>query len=264
MTIQACAEIVRRGDPDRFLAAMAAPPAARAVLFPLYAFNVEIARAPWVTTEPLIAQMRLQWWRDALAEIATRGVVRRHEVVTPLAQVIDAPAAAVLDNAVTARLWDVEGEAFADAAALWAHLEATGGGLMWTAARLLGAAAGDEAAVRAIARAGALANWFLAIPALEAKARRPLPDGRPQAVAALAREALGGLREARSGRAGRVGRVARVGRATRPATLAAWRARPLLRQAARDPLAVVEGRLAQSEFARRAGLVRARWLSGWP
>ena len=70
MTLAACAEMVRRGDPDRFLSAMTAPPDARAKLFPLYAFNLEVARAPWVTQEPMIAEMRLQFWRDALEEIA--------------------------------------------------------------------------------------------------------------------------------------------------------------------------------------------------
>ena len=69
MSLQACADLVQRGDPDRFAAAMAAPVAARKVLFPLYAFNLEVARAPWVTEEPMIAEMRLQWWRDALGEI---------------------------------------------------------------------------------------------------------------------------------------------------------------------------------------------------
>ncbi len=42
--VNACAAIVQRGDPDRFMATMAAPVAARRVLFPLYALNVEIAR----------------------------------------------------------------------------------------------------------------------------------------------------------------------------------------------------------------------------
>ncbi|MCB1311397.1 MAG: squalene/phytoene synthase family protein, partial [Sedimentitalea sp.] len=64
--LDACAGLVQRGDLERFMATMAAPVAARRVLFPLYAFNLEVARAPWVTQEPVIAEMRLQWWRDAL------------------------------------------------------------------------------------------------------------------------------------------------------------------------------------------------------
>ena len=71
MTLSACAELVRRGDPDRFLVAMAAPSEARARLLPLYAFNLDIARAPWASTDPNIALMRLQFWRDTLAEIAS-------------------------------------------------------------------------------------------------------------------------------------------------------------------------------------------------
>ncbi|MGB3250003.1 MAG: squalene/phytoene synthase family protein, partial [Tabrizicola sp.] len=71
MTVAACAGLVQRGDPDRFRAVMAAPVEARAQLFPLYAFNLEVARAPWVTQEPLIAEMRLQWWRDVVENAAS-------------------------------------------------------------------------------------------------------------------------------------------------------------------------------------------------
>ena len=86
MSVAACAALVERGDPDRFMAVMAAPVALRVRLFPLYAFNLEIARAPWVTTQPMIAEMRLQWWRDVVAEPAPRA----HEVVGPLHGVIQA------------------------------------------------------------------------------------------------------------------------------------------------------------------------------
>ncbi|MFP4274898.1 MAG: squalene/phytoene synthase family protein, partial [Paracoccaceae bacterium] len=112
--IAACALIVQRGDPARFRATMAAPPAARRVLFPLYAFNIEVARAPWVTAEPMIAEMRLQWWRDALEEIASGGPVRRHEVATPLAEVLDAQGARLLDALVDARRADIARAPFDD------------------------------------------------------------------------------------------------------------------------------------------------------
>ena len=79
MTLNACAELVRQGDPDRFLATMAATPEARAKLFPLYAFNLEVAKAPWVTREPMIAQMRLQWWQDIVTEVVEGKPPRAHE-----------------------------------------------------------------------------------------------------------------------------------------------------------------------------------------
>src|SRR6056297_862931 len=148
MSLQACAEIVERGDPDRFLATMAAPPGARGVLFPLYAFNIEVSRAPWVTEEPMIAEMRLQWWRDALDEIAAGGPVRSHEVTLELARVLDAPAARALDRTVAARRWDIYKDPFEDAAHFEDYLDATAAELMWQAVRLLGGPVEAEHHVR--------------------------------------------------------------------------------------------------------------------
>jgi phytoene/squalene synthetase len=111
---QACAALTERGDPDRFAATMALPVGVRARLFPLWAFNIEVARAPWVSTEPLIAQMRLQWWHDALEEIAADGFVRRHEVVTPLALWLTPEQARRLQALVAARHSDTETTPFAE------------------------------------------------------------------------------------------------------------------------------------------------------
>jgi len=46
MSFDACAALVAKGDPDRFLSAMTAPVALRGRLLTLYAFNLEVARAP--------------------------------------------------------------------------------------------------------------------------------------------------------------------------------------------------------------------------
>lgn len=255
-----CAELVERGDPDRFLATMAAPGAARARLFPLYAFNLEVARAPWVTQEPMIAAMRLQFWTDTLEEIGAGAPSRPHEVAGPLATVLRGASAPLpellvpLQALVAARHWDIDGAPFADAAAFRAHLDATGAGLMWVAARLLGAPGSCEEMVRAAGRASALANWLMAVPALEAAGRVPLVDGRPEAVAALAREGLAELALARRDRAW-------LPAAARPALLPGWRAQGILRMAARAPGGVGRGDLRQSEFVRRGSLL-LRALSG--
>ena len=60
---------------------MLAPAAARPGLFALYAFNLEMARAPWVASEPALAAIRLAWWREALDEIYDGRPPRRHAVV---------------------------------------------------------------------------------------------------------------------------------------------------------------------------------------
>ncbi|MGC9420111.1 MAG: squalene/phytoene synthase family protein [Rhodovulum sp.] len=247
MSLEACAEIVRRGDPDRFLAAMAAPVTARVRLMPLYAFNVEVARAPWLTEEPMIAEMRLQWWRDVLEEIAAGASVRRHEVATPLAAVLGSADARLLDGLVAARRWDAYREPFVDPAALEAHIAATFGTLMWVSANVLGAVQG-ECALRDLGFAQGVAAWLVAVPELEARGRVPLVDGRPAAVSAFARRGLDHLR--------RAGAMAeRIPFEAWPAARAAWQTGTLLRKAAADPRRVAEGRLGSSEFRRRAGLL---------
>ncbi len=250
MSLDACARLVERGDPDRFRALLAAPVAARPVLLPLYAFNLEVSRAPWITQEPMIAEMRLQWWRDALEEIASGGPVRRHEVVTPLAEVLDAPAAARLDAAVAARRWDAYRDPFEDAAAFEAYLRDTYGALFWVGARALGAAAAAEAMVLQAGRAAGLAAYLLAIPELEARGRRPLVDGRAEAVSALARSGLADLAAARLARRS-------LARPARAALLPGWRAPVLLARAAAEPGRVASGDLAESEARKRAGLILA-------
>ena len=84
------ADEVRRGDPDRWRAAMLAPAAVRPGLFALYAFNLEVARAPWLAAEPALAAIRLAWWREALDEIYDHRAPRRHPVVGELASAVAA------------------------------------------------------------------------------------------------------------------------------------------------------------------------------
>lgn len=258
MSIEACAAIVERGDPDRFLAVMATPVAARARLFPIYAFNLEVARAPWVTAEPLIAEMRLQWWRDAVAAIAAGGPLPGHEVVGPLAGVIHeagllpGPFNAIIE----ARRWDIGGAGFATASDLWAHLDATAGNLLWLAARALNAPEAAEAVVRDMASAEGLARWFLAVPELAARGRDPLPDTARSEITDLARMGLARIERARAARN-------QVTGAACSALLVCWRAEPILRRAAADPDRVASGGLMGSEFARRAGLLWRGMTGRW-
>ena len=248
----ACAALVRRGDPDRFLATMAAPLAARAVLFPLYAFNLEVARAPWVSAEPMIAEMRLQWWRDAVAEIAAGKPVRRHEVTTPLAAVAGAPLVADLDEFISVRRWDIYRDPFEDQAHFDRYLDRGAGTLMVVSARALGP--GDETVLRDFGYAAGVAGWLRAVPDLVARKRIPLVDGSDDGIRALAGAALVRLRRARAGRH-------LVSKAAAPALLAGWQAGRILDQALRDPSRVAAGRLGHSEAGKRLALM-ARAASG--
>lgn len=249
--LTACAQIVERADPLRYRSAMAAPVAARRVLFPLYAFNIEVARAPWVTQETMIAEMRLQWWRDVCEEIEGRKPVRRHEVATPLATAIRPEDAALLDALVAARRWDIYRDAFEDAAHFDQYIDQTAGNLMWVAARALGQA--DEAVVRDAAYGAGVAAWLQAIPQLVEQGRVPLLDGTDAGVTALARKALGKLRKAR-------GQRGKVGADARPALLSIGAAEKVLRAAADSPSRVADGALPPLDhFALSWRAVSGRW-----
>ncbi|WP_415920763.1 squalene/phytoene synthase family protein [Tateyamaria sp. SN6-1] len=227
----ACARIVERSDPLRFRTVMAAPVASRAPLFALYAFNIEVARAPWVTQEPMIAEMRLQWWRDALEEISTGAAVRTHEVTTPLAAVLAQGTAAMLDRLVAARRWDIYRDAFEDQAHMDAYIDETSGHLMWAAARTLGAPEGVEEPVRDLAYTAGIAAFLRAVPALVDAGRIPLLDGTDAGLRALADRAL-----ARCARP-------KIPKNARAALWPAIGAKATLRQVIKDPAAVGEGRL---------------------
>ena len=257
MTINACASLVERGDPDRFAATMAAPPKARETLFPLYAFNIEVARAPWVTAEPLIAEMRLQWWRDVVAAPAS-GAALAHEVAGPLHHVIHSKNLPVqtLDRLIAARRRDIGQNPFTTQSDLTDYLEDTGAALMWLAAISLNAPDTAEQTARNAGWATALASYFRAVPDLAARGRVPLPDASPKAVATLAQLGLSRFDTAHKNRAS-------IPQNAAPALFPAWQTRALLTLAAKDPAAVPEGRLQQSEFARRGGLAWRSLTGRW-
>jgi phytoene synthase len=135
------AALVRRHDPDRFLTALFAPPEKRDALLALYAFNHELARAREVASEPPLALIRLQWWREVV-----EGKPKRHEVATPLSRAI---ADGTLQSSdllpvIEARETEVYGD-FETVSDWRAWLLAGAGGLAVAAASGLGAPAPEAA-----------------------------------------------------------------------------------------------------------------------
>lgn len=250
MTAEACAELVSRGDPERWRAAMAAPPEARPGLMALYAFNLEIARAPWVASEEMLAEIRLRWWTDAIAEIYAGETPRRHEVTEPLAETIRAAELpqALFEQTIAARLFDAHAAPHPDAAAAWDHVDRTAGNLMELAARHLGADAAAVAVVREFARGAGMAALLRARPEMAARNRDPLPQGAD--VAAMTAEARAAIARARARRSD-------VPAAVLPALLPGWLADVRLAQAARGEDMEV------SEFSARGRLLWTAMTGRW-
>jgi phytoene synthase len=134
LTKDPVAALVRRHDPDRFLTALFAPPELRHALLTLYAFDHELARAIEVTSEPHLALIRLQWWRDLV-----EGARRRHEVATPLAALLDAGRLAPDSLLPIIDAYEIEVQPSIESLQEWRNwLLAGAGGIAVAAGKLLG------------------------------------------------------------------------------------------------------------------------------
>ncbi len=172
--MSAIAQLVRRADPDRYLSALFAPADKRELLLALYAFNVEIARVADTVREPMMGEIRLEWWRETLAG-ARQGMPRNHDVaraLTLLLASVDLPPE-LFEAMIAARVFDASSEAFAGRAAVEAYCDATSGNLMRLAARILGGEA--EAAAREAGIAYALAGILRSLPHHAARHKLFLP-----------------------------------------------------------------------------------------
>lgn len=172
-TLSYCAEQVRRLDPDRYYCTLFAPAARREALFALYAFNAEVARARESVSEPALGQIRLQWWREAIAGIYERAPPR-HQVVTALAGAVAGGALARhdFDRLIDARERDFDDAPPESLAALEDYAEGTSAALVALALSALGVA-GDapRAAGRHVGIAWALSGLLRAVP-FHARSRR--------------------------------------------------------------------------------------------
>ncbi len=244
MSIEACAELVKQADPVRFRAAMTAPPDKRAGLFALYAFNVEMSRIPWSVAEPMLAGIRLQYWRDQLATAYQGQAVDPHPVMSELARQIPKGTWQQddLQDLITARLWDVEATPFADQSAFDTYLRQTGGQIMVLGMQHLDPAFDAANAARDFGQAAALAAFLTALPRFAALGRAPLSDDTPQTLRKLATDALNSLNVA--------GKSLRESRLM-PALLCASEARPILKRIRKNPSLVLQGDLERSDFHQR-------------
>ncbi len=156
--------LLRRHDRDRFLATLCAPAARQPALWALLGFNYEIARVREVVSEPVLGQIRLQWWRDALDEIYAGKKPRRHEVVEPLAEALLGCGLdrTLLDGMIDAREQDLAGEPPPDLAALETYLAATSSNLLQAQLAVLGVEA--SAAARHVGIAWGLVGLIRALP----------------------------------------------------------------------------------------------------
>ena len=104
-------DLVRDADRERFLGALFAPEPQRSGLLALLAFDHELARSRSVTKEPMLARIRLEWWREAMAEAAGSGKRRAQPIVEVLVETIRRHGLALegMVDLIDAREEEIEG-----------------------------------------------------------------------------------------------------------------------------------------------------------
>jgi phytoene synthase len=142
-------DAVRRSDPDRWLASRFIGDVGRRTdVMALYAFDHVLARVPHQVPEPLMGEIRLTWWREALDEVYGSGPVRAHPAALALADAVRRRglARAPLDALVEARFGDLDPQPFVNAEAAVIHADQTAGALVQAAVQALGGPANFHAA----------------------------------------------------------------------------------------------------------------------
>jgi len=263
---------LRRVDYDRYLCALFASPGPRAGMIALYAFSHEVAKISEVVSEPMLGEIRLQWWREAIDGIYD-GVARRHDAVEALAEGVarfDWPRTA-FDTLIEARAADLAVTPAETLAALESYADATSGVLQALSLRALDPAAGEAAlgAAHAAGIAWALTGLLRAVPFHARRGRISMPAdlladagvsrdalaaGRPgeglrEVARAVANAARGHLENARAGR---------VIRRALPALLPARLVGGYLDRLAAADYDLFAPRAEPTPFAKQARLMVAR------
>ena len=186
---------VRSGDYDRFLAIQLAPATARAGLYAVTAFHIELARIAQVVSEPLMGHIRLAWWREALEEIEAGKSPRNHPVVLGIAGLYSTYPDIFpwLHKAIAARAADMDTSLIAQESAWQAYCDDTAGALHMAWALLLGVDKAHHETIITQARAYAFVGLVRAIPFMHQQGWLRFPHSRMNAAGIISLEPSDGL-----------------------------------------------------------------------
>lgn len=162
-----CLALLREGDRDRYLCALLTPKSHRGAITALYAFNMEIARIRDIVTEPMMGEVRLQWWNDVIAG-PSGAAAAGHPVAMALLKAIDDHALPreTLINMIEARQFDLYDDPMPDRNTFEGYAGETASALIQLCARVLDAR-GNAAPADAAGHAGAaqlIAGSLLLLP----------------------------------------------------------------------------------------------------
>jgi phytoene synthase len=273
------AAAARTSEPDRYLAALLAPAPARPGLLALAAFAAEIGNVPrLVRREPVMGEIRLQWWRDALELPHTERTGNPVADSVRAAMFAHALPRGLLAGPIEARAGDLRDEPIADDDALREYLWKSEGALFALSGRVLAkdAEPSMDAAAAAAGQAYGLARLLQRLPGTLARGRIPLPRARlagagvtpDELLRGSGAERLGGLladlrAEARTHLVAARQHVARLPRGVRAAFLPLALVEPYLRALDRQRADPVRQEAGIAPITRIAKIALGHW-SGRP
>lgn len=270
-----CLQALKDHDKDRYLASLLSPPEKRRALVALYAYHAELARVRDSVHEPLPGEVRLQYWRDLL-----EGTEHGSTQANPLAAEL---TAAIRDHHLPiqpllamseARIFDLYDDPMESVGAFEGYAGETASTLIQMASLVLdpeaAATAADLAGHAGVAQA--IAGALLLLPIHRSRGQVYIPreilsatgldcDGfladtnRERAAAAI--EAFAGLGLDHLARA--LPDASRIPEALIPAYLPVSLARSVLKRAASDGGAALDGRLRAPQWRRQLTMMLALW-----
>lgn len=176
----------RAHEPDRYLAALLAPEPERTALLAVAAFAGDLRRIPFAVHEPMLGEIRLQWWRDRIMAMAGEPDIAG----APIADVLAAAQRAyglpktMLLAMTEARAFDLYSDPMLDAAALAGYLTKTEAIPFELALRIADAAGpppaeadagGNAKTCLALGGAYGLARILAELPLWLSRGRMPIP-----------------------------------------------------------------------------------------
>ena len=152
---EACRALLHAHERDLWLTTLFAPVEKRAALCALYAFHYEIRRIADLVRDPLPGEIRLQWWREALAG-EREGEMLAHPVAAGVRETIERhalPLQSFLDL-IDARTFDLYHDPMPDRAQLEFYCGAIFGAVTRLACLILAVPGRDPGGAAACGHAG--------------------------------------------------------------------------------------------------------------
>jgi len=264
------AALVRQADSDRYLSALYAPEEKRGALFALYAFNAEIAAVRDRVSQPLTGEIRLQWWRDVLADAQNAEAAAGHPIAIALLDAIRSHLlpTQTFQNMIEARIFDLYDDPMPTRTDLEGYCGETASALIQLSALVLD----PEAASRSGALAGhagcaqAIAGLLRLLPLHRRRGECYIPLDMLQAVGTTRDGLISG--EDRAGATRAVAAMVALGREHLNAFTRGAKALPASLRPAYLPLAltgayldrIVSGALDPLETSAGLSPARKHWL----